>query len=199
MIACSSVLSYNQGNMKRDEAKKKAEFLTAKQKFQREHRAQGICLDCHNTPQVGNTRCDSCMGKRRQSDRKRRERATTQGLCVHCCKRAILTNHRLCEECLLKDMSVRHFGTSKCWKDLQAIWGMQNGLCALSGLPMSLGENAELDHIIPIGRRGCKEVRNVQWLLYAVNRMKRDMLEIEFLALVKQIYAHSILKGKRDG
>lgn len=180
--------------MKRDESERKKEFITAKQRFQREHRAKGLCLDCHNIPQANKTRCDSCMEKRRINQQKRQAEAKAKGLCCHCRKQKALPSHRFCEGCYLKNLSVQHFGTSKCWVDLKRIWDKQKGLCALSGYPLTLGENAELDHVIPKAKKGCKDVTNVQWVLHVVNRMKRDMFEADFLKLIEDIY----LFHKRD-
>lgn len=92
------------------------------------------------------------------------------------------------------NLSVGHFKTAKCWPELKAKWEGQNGKCALSGFPLTLGVDAELDHIIPKAKKGCKEISNVQWVLHVVNRMKRDMYEADFLEIVSAIYTHSVNK-----
>lgn len=181
--------------MTRDEAGKKADFLNARQKFQAEHRAKGLCLDCHNVPSEGRTRCDACMENRKLSERKRRVKAKEKGMCTHCCTRPHLQGNSFCQQCYLQAVSVKHFKTARCWVELETKWDGQGGKCALSGLSLTLGTNAELDHIIPLAKKGCEDVSNVQWVFRAVNRMKRDMVEAEFLSLVKQIYQHSISRG----
>ena len=64
----------------------------------------------------------------------------------------------------------------------------QDEKCALSGCCLTLGVNAELDHINPSSRGGESELDNVQWVLCVVNRMKYHMTETEFFTLVERLY-----------
>lgn len=68
------------------------------------------------------------------------------------------------------------------------LWKKQEGLCALTGYPMSLDGNTNLrlsiDKIIPeLGYvKG-----NVQWTLFAANRAKGDMSQDDFIIMCKMI------------
>ena len=53
---------------------------------------------------------------------------------------------------------------------------------------MTLGKNAELDHITPSSREGSDDPANTQWVLCVVNRMKDHMLESEFFGIVESLY-----------
>jgi hypothetical protein len=66
----------------------------------------------------------------------------------------------------------------------------QNATCALTGFPLTLGLNAEVDHIQPLNKGGERDISNTQWVLGVVNRMKEDMDEKKFFALVKALYLH---------
>lgn len=68
------------------------------------------------------------------------------------------------------------------------IWKNQNGLCALSGIPLSIeiGDNhvASLDKIDP--NKGYIE-GNIQWLSWSVNRAKGDLTTLEFINMCKKV------------
>ena len=64
----------------------------------------------------------------------------------------------------------------------------QGGKCAISGIQMTMGKDAELDHIIPAFRGGQNALENIQWVLKVCNRMKDSMLEEEFFELIEKIY-----------
>jgi hypothetical protein len=84
-------------------------------------------------------------------------------------------------------------------------WGLyeqQNSLCALSGLPidfrgaaMSSDKTASLDRID--SKEGYIE-GNVQWLHKAVNRMKLDSDEKDFLSLCCAIATYQTRKDTED-
>ena len=96
--------------------------------------------------------------------------------------------------CYCRRVSYAHFATTTKWGELLAMWEAQGGKCALSGMTMTLGNDAELDHIIPLIRGGDNTLENTQWVLKSVNRMKGGLLESEMLALVESLYHH--LKGR---
>jgi CRISPR/Cas system Type II protein with McrA/HNH and RuvC-like nuclease domain len=58
------------------------------------------------------------------------------------------------------------------WNELEALYNKQNGRCALSGVPITIGENASLDHIIPRAKGGTNTIDNYQWVHSDVNMMK---------------------------
>lgn len=82
------------------------------------------------------------------------------------------------------------------------LYQLQNGRCALSGLPIQFlesvrrskewgyGNTASLDRIN--SSKGYTE-GNVRWLHKCVNILKRNMLDIDFLAWCKLVYEHNLL------
>jgi len=79
----------------------------------------------------------------------------------------------------------QHYGTKYTEKDFQILWDKQNGECYFTG--QKLDNTANIDHIIPVKRGGTHELSNLRWTTKQVNFMKRDMLDEEFLNVVKAI------------
>src|ERR1035437_203970 len=77
---------------------------------------------------------------------------------------------------------------------LWRLYRQQGGLCALSGLPITIRKmsqsrrdsltSASLDRIDP--KRGYLK-GNVQWVCLVLNYMKRDLTQIEFIRLCKRV------------
>ena len=159
-----------------------------KRNFLQRQREKGLCLECVNPVMEGKSRCEKHILDRRQKEAEKRKNSVSKNLCYYCHKLPQLSNHKSCETCYLKHVSMRHFGTAECWNNLKDIFDNQQGKCALSGLPLTLGLNADLDHITPKLQGGCDELGNVQWVLNIVNNFKSGMLESDFFNLIKSIY-----------
>jgi 5-methylcytosine-specific restriction endonuclease McrA len=71
------------------------------------------------------------------------------------------------------------------YKDLASLWRKQRGLCAITG--RRLERTAEPDHIIPKAKGGNDSKLNLRWVCKEVNRMKRDMLDAEFISLCADV------------
>ena len=171
-------------------ARDKEKQRNNKRRFYEKQRAQGLCLECNKRAVEGKVRCKAHILRRQEPRQQKKDVAHKSFLCAECFREARLKNNRLCETCYYKSISRKHFDTSLCWKELQEKFKSQAGRCALSGLPLALGVNAELDHIIPKARQGCKDAANTQWVLRAVNRMKNNMLERDFYTLIEALYKH---------
>jgi len=157
-------------------------------KYQDEHRKQGLCVQCPAPALAGKVRCAACLKRRAAIRKSRRHEAERLGMCYQCHTHKTLPKNRLCEDCYFKRTSVDHFGNHSHWLALKDLFYSQGCKCALSGVPMVLGENAELDHITPSSRAGSNDITNTQWVLCVVNRMKDHMLESEFFGLVESLY-----------
>lgn len=72
-------------------------------------------------------------------------------------------------------------------KALKQIWESQKGLCAYTGEPLVPGDNASLDHKIPVTQGGMYSLDNVQWVVYQINRMKNDMTEDDFFRACRRV------------
>jgi 5-methylcytosine-specific restriction endonuclease McrA len=64
--------------------------------------------------------------------------------------------------CYLKDTAGRHLGSRRRWKELQELFERQGRRCALSGVPLTLGCDTEVDHIVPRSRGGANDITNLQ-------------------------------------
>jgi 5-methylcytosine-specific restriction endonuclease McrA len=160
-----------------------------KKRFIDSHREQGLCIECINPLDRKGSRCSRCLDRRRKRYAQRRIENATNGLCALCSGQK-LDGHRCCQKCYLKQVSLGHLGTATRWRELLDLFYKQNGICALSGLPLTLGDNADLDHIIPTARGGGNDLDNLQWVLDSVNHMKNNLLENEFLELISSIYLY---------
>jgi len=81
-------------------------------------------------------------------------------------------------------MKLRGIGRAT-YKDLASLWRSQCGLCALTG--RRLDRTAEPDHIIPKAKGGSDCKSNLRWVCKEVNRMKRDMMDEEFIAMCADV------------
>jgi 5-methylcytosine-specific restriction endonuclease McrA len=91
-------------------------------------------------------------------------------------------------------MARRNLGTSKAWECLKAKLESQNFRCAYSGIPLTLGINASVDHIYPVTLYPHlkNDPENVQWVEWRVNQIKSNFPPDVFLALVESIALHRI-------
>jgi 5-methylcytosine-specific restriction endonuclease McrA len=117
------------------------------------------------------------------------------GLCVLCGKLPHTAGSKACQGCYLKQMSGWVFKNQRHAAELQDLWEKCGGRCAYTGLPLTLGVDAELDHIVPESRGGTHDVSNLQWIHFMVNQMKFDYPEADFLAMVAAIYRHRVAPG----
>jgi 5-methylcytosine-specific restriction endonuclease McrA len=70
-------------------------------------------------------------------------------------------------------------------KALLEQWHEQGGRCAITGLLLTPGVNASVDHILPVARGGGNDIANLRFVHTAVNRLKLTMTDDELsLALM---------------
>jgi CRISPR/Cas system Type II protein with McrA/HNH and RuvC-like nuclease domain len=97
-----------------------------------------------------------------------------------------------CTECFYKQVAHGVFNNIAEWEALRDLFAACGARCAYSGRTLTLGLNAELDHIIPAARGGPNILDNVHWVDHDINQMKRDLGENEFLGLVRDIATHRL-------
>lgn len=182
-----------------------------------------ICLDCSNKVKSGFSKCESCLNRIKEQKlalisnnvcticaknyaKEGLQRCETcnlyhinrrlyfkqNDLCLYCGNTR--TNHnKYCEKCYLKCTAKAHFGKRTNWHILKDIFDKQKGICPYTGEKLILGNNTELDHIIPKSKGGENVIENLQWTSKIVNRMKSSNSEFEFLEFVKKIYEYKKL------
>jgi len=146
----------------------------------------GQCKSCGNPKEQKDKKmCNICNARTNLGSIKRKADRVAKGLCQYCEQPCKTKN---CETCLLKMISTNAFGTTTRHNELKELYNKQNGVCPISGRKIYIGDNAELDHIIPRSRGGGNNITNFQWLHVTVNQMKRNLLEEEFFALIEEIH-----------
>ena len=66
--------------------------------------------------------------------------------------------------------------------EIRALLKEQRNLCAEPTCCADLHNGKELDHVVPVSKRGPNHIRNLQWLCIPCNRSKTDLHPIEWAA-----------------
>lgn len=157
-------------------------------RFIKEHREKSLCIECNNpVSKNSKCRCDNCLERRRKNKKDKRDYAKVNGYCTECFNEISVGSKNLCEKCYYKRVSKFHFNTHKYWDSLKKLFNNQKGICPYSGIKLSIGLNAELDHIKAKSNGGDNKIENCQWVYAPVNKMKWDLSEDDFRALIFKI------------
>lgn len=185
-----------------------------------ELREKGLCRDCqcefgsveHKEKCLNARRnldgiCWRC-GKHQDSEEHQRCKETTRvakkelyhkradiGECPGHSGRVAVVRGR-CEECWFRTFGKSAVGSSLAWKSLREMFYTQQEKCRYSGETLLPGVNASLDHIVPISRGGPRLLSNVQWTTFAINKLKDNLMESEFLLICQYNYENN--KGKEN-
>lgn len=120
-----------------------------------------------------------------------KQKLSQNGLCVQCGKTEALVSLRLCLKDHIKNICNNTLGDSSRWEELLGLLEDQKYKCALSGLPIEIGVNASIDHIIPQSKNGTHELENLQWVHKNVNQIKWTMSVEELLTFCKLILEYN--------
>lgn len=159
-------------------------------------RVPGTCAWCGIEIEEGiaGVFCSKHREKNRRNTRDRIQKYRDDGLCEKCGKneRVTITKTSLCEECWLKNCALRFLGDRSKWIDLKSLYESQNGLCAYSGLPITLGVDASLDHILPVSRFPVDkpDISQFKWANTQVNYMKNIYTVDEWTSIMRKILDH---------
>jgi hypothetical protein len=110
-------------------------------------------------------------------------------MCIDCGLAEPAGTSTKCLVCYLKDRSTKLFRTNRRWTELLDLYEHQGGRCAWSELPITIGTDAYLDHILPRAPGGRNEIANLQWLYSPVNRIKDCLTEEELSIVVQAMHA----------
>lgn len=169
-------------------------------KYKRDRRearkANSRCPDCSEATGDGNRLCGKCRSRKTELEKQRRHALVASGKCYRCRAETVPMNSR-CERCVFRDLAWDHLGAKSDWLTLKSIWDSQDGICPYTGIRMTLSES-DLDHVIPRCDGGTNDPGNLQFVLSAVNRMKWDNSERDFLLLVRMIADHCKSTGKLE-
>ncbi len=111
-----------------------------------------------------------------------------KGLCIFC-KAKRLENSNLCENHFFKSIAMSVLKNKDLAEDLRHLFYLQEEKCYISGIKLTLGLNAGLDHILPISKRPdlTSELGNVRWVDKTINRVKRDLPLTDFINLCEKV------------
>lgn len=160
-------------------------------------RLAGLCIKCgKETPEGEHVKCPACLELQMQAYRRRLKthKEGTEKQCLDCGEILPSEYHRHCQTCYLKRRAVRHFGAVSKWETLLDLFHKQKGVCPYTGVLLTIGVNAELDHKIAVKNGGKSILENLQWTLDVVNTMKWCHDEEKFLEVVRMIYEHRFLE-----
>lgn len=151
--------------------------------------AAGLCVRCGEQPASVGQQCTECVERKRRYDRVRAAELKSKGLCAECGNFKALPDNIACEKCYLKQKSRDHLGSVRGWRALRRLWSKQKGVCPYTGLHLTMGIDASIDHIKPkyLYPELAKDLDNLQWVHKTVNEMKGYQTEQEFLALINLI------------
>lgn len=144
---------------------------------------QGLCRQCGSPNESGGQRCNICLEINREEYHSR----VRNGQCVYCRDRA--TAGAFCFRHWLKNIGspyslrLKNGGLAM----LQQLWEEQRGLCAVTGKLLIPGNNASLDHIIPVSKGGLSTKDNLRWVLYEVNFAKADLTHEQFVEMCRDV------------
>ena len=114
------------------------------------------------------------------------------------CGRKAQPGRSQCIKCVVTDAARRKLGDPSRFSELLRLFENQKGLCAISRVPIRIGFNASVDRIIPVNRGGTNAADNLRWVHIVVNRMKYDMLDVEFSSRCALIIKSKTLDQTQD-
>lgn len=162
---------------------------------------QGLCVEgCGRPGRIADgtqrSRCTLCHEKKARHTRERMAAKATRNECQHCSAQAVqgITKCRMhVIDGVVRSLEYKHKSyiaetRTASVAVLQKLWEDQEGRCAITGQPLSFGQNVSLDHDIPLSRGGSSALENLQWVDQRVNNAKGTMTTEEFKAWIKQVY-----------
>jgi hypothetical protein len=157
-------------------------------------KAVGVCSLCGKTPAAPNRNlCVACLDRGARLIRERTQARAVGGQCTDCGRCIPLPNYGACEACFFKRRSQDCFGTNAKAEALRDLFLAGGGVCPYSGLPLTLGVDAQLDHILPFARGGKTDLANLHWVHALANQLKGDLTEAEFFDLIGRIHRHRLI------
>lgn len=151
-------------------------------------RDNGVCLDCNEKVVPGKKFCSVHLEHRNHINSDKREKRRQHGLCEECGKEPIIgSGCCLGETCKYKSLARSRFGSGARWKDLKLVFE-RSPICPYTKIPLRIGVNASLDHVIPTSAGGGDDNENLQFVYccgaFDVNMMKGAMTAMEFRAAI---------------
>jgi CRISPR/Cas system Type II protein with McrA/HNH and RuvC-like nuclease domain len=176
-----------------------ATFSKANKRRRSRLKQERRCVSCASKLPLDETRlnCELCRKKQagyfarrnrteaNKQERERRRRRVEAGGCSYCTAKAVAGC--LCLKHWFWNKASVSVNNEVSREQLERLWEKQGGRCFYTGQKLIPGRNASLDHKLPRSRGGSDDIRNLQWVLKAVNRAKTDLTHGEFVALCRAV------------
>lgn len=154
---------------------------------ERERVDGGQCARCAADRERHPRLCESCRRREADSAAARYQARKESGTCCKCGVRPQAAG-LVCLRCWWRQVSSARTGSADNAAVLQRLWVQQGGRCALTGLPMTPGEGASVDHIVPVSKGGAlADPHNLRWTLAYANAAKADLDDRSLLRLCRLI------------
>ena len=145
-----------------------------------------------NNPRM--TRCRSCKKRRRvlsiEAHKKFREKIENAEI-IKCfratCLAPSLPGRRLCEVHFFFQYCRSNKIPKEFIPQLYQSFKSSPQRCALSGVPLTIGDSLSIDHIIPVSKDGTHTPDNLRFLDHRINIMLNNMTDDEFLQRCKAV------------
>jgi hypothetical protein len=145
--------------------------------------AKGLCGQCGCRPSAtGRKLCDNCREKLKLFQREKVTRYRAEGRCITCGKflKGRQKASSWCRPCHLRKLAYDNLADPKRGKEIGTLLYNQNSRCVYTGIPLVLGVNASLDHIIPRSKGGSDDLSNLQWVDTRLNLMRKATADEDF-------------------
>ena len=163
---------------------------------------KGLCKKCGGEAIPGRKMCQSCADKDRIRYENNCAARDAAGLCRNCGKnpkRNLNEPSSLCKRCCLRAIANGSLGSVKRADDLKTLWICQKGICAETGLKLTIGENASVDHILATSKGGTHDIENLRCVHACVNFAKSNLSTDEFHEFVKMVAVRNNLLSGTEG
>jgi len=142
----------------------------------------GICVKCNCS--IYSEEHEKCKNKSRELKKVIYAKAIKNNTCSAHTSREAVTRGR-CEECWFRSMARNAIGGKAGWKIIKDLFEKQYRKCAYTGNYLRPGDNASVDHKTPTSREGKREISNIQWVDFKINKLKSGLTHEEFLLVCK--------------
>lgn len=154
----------------------------------------------HNTGFNGlGSTCKTCLHIKSTSEESKKTkkllydtRKNTKN-CVSCGSSNLATNVH-CHKCWFGVIASSRAGGHKNLHIILDLWNEQDGKCFYTGEQLIPGNNASLDHQMPVSRGGKNIKENLKWVSLQVNIIKATKTHEEFIDFCKQIIKYNNIK-----
>ena len=147
----------------------------------------GLCTWCAKPFNGKRKLCPSCQKKNGNIIKQKRKNRLKNGLCYCCDNLREPGSNCCCYKHWMQKTCINRTGNVRNWEYIAELFEKQGRICPYTGINLVLGQNAQLDHKIPLIRGGTNEPENLEWIDSEINRMKGKRTKNEFISICIKI------------